>query len=376
MPDPLDVLLVAPYYGGSHRAWADGYARHSRHAVRLVTMPARFWKWRMHGGAVTLTARLREQGEDTPDIVLATDMVNVPALLALARRELAQVPVVLYCHENQLTYPLQDGERLDFAFPMINWLSMLTADCVLFNSEFHRDDWFGALPSFLKAFPDFTHTRLMPAVVKKSRVLPVGITLEPLDAARPQAEASVDAPPLVLWNQRWEYDKDPATFFRALRELVARGLHFRVALAGANVRQAPEEFEAAREWLGNRIVHYGRADRATYQRLLWEADIVVSTAYHEFFGIAVVEAIYCQTFPLLPNRLAYPELLPEAFHAPCLYRDFDGLVEGLCRALTEPGRVRTISQALRPSMARFAWTAIAPHYDRLLAEISGIPALT
>jgi hypothetical protein len=37
----MRVLLVEPYYGGSHRAWADGYVEHSRHDVKLVTHEAR-----------------------------------------------------------------------------------------------------------------------------------------------------------------------------------------------------------------------------------------------------------------------------------------------------------------------------------------------
>ena len=47
-----------------------------------------------------------------------------------------------------------------------------------------------------------------------------------------------------------------------------------------------------------------------YAALLWAADLVVSTAIHEFFGVAVVEAIYCGCRPVLPWRLSYPELIP------------------------------------------------------------------
>ncbi|MBT8214185.1 MAG: DUF3524 domain-containing protein, partial [Acidimicrobiia bacterium] len=47
----MRVLLVEPYYAGSHRAWADGYVASSRHDVSLLTHDARFWKWRMHGSA-------------------------------------------------------------------------------------------------------------------------------------------------------------------------------------------------------------------------------------------------------------------------------------------------------------------------------------
>ena len=377
----MHILLVAPYFGGSHRAWAEGYARHSTHSVELLTLPARFWKWRMHGGAATLAERLRRRAGPRPDLVLATDMVNLPALLGLARSELAGVPAVLYCHENQLTYPLQAGEKRDLAYPMVNWLSMLAADRVLFNSQFHRDSWFRALPNMLKHFPDCSHLPLVPGVQAKAQVMPVGVDLRPLDSAAPDGAMDGtslgigsyhdgDSPPLILWNQRWEYDKNPAAFFRALDELAARGLPFRVALAGSNVRQQPEEFDAARKRLGDRVVHFGRADLDTYRRLLWEADIVVSTAFHEFFGIAVVEAIYCRTFPVLPRRLAYPELLPEAAGAWCLYEDPEELVTKLAWALTHPAAARESAERLSSSVARFDWLKMAPMYDAAISDVA------
>ena len=37
----MRVWLISPYHTGSHQAWAEGYARHSRHQVTLLTM-ARF----------------------------------------------------------------------------------------------------------------------------------------------------------------------------------------------------------------------------------------------------------------------------------------------------------------------------------------------
>ena len=37
--------------------------------------------------------------------------------------------------------------------------------------------------------------------------------------------------------------------------------------------------------------------------------MIVSTAGHEFFGISVVEGISAGAYPVLPKRLAYPEIL-------------------------------------------------------------------
>ena len=50
----MRILLVEPYYSGSHKAWADGYAQHSVHEVVVMSHEARFWRWRMQGSALTL----------------------------------------------------------------------------------------------------------------------------------------------------------------------------------------------------------------------------------------------------------------------------------------------------------------------------------
>jgi glycosyltransferase involved in cell wall biosynthesis len=363
----MKILLLAPYCGGSHRAWAEGYVAHSSHHVILLSLAARFWKWRMQGGAVTLAEQARAL-DYRPDVILASDMLNLPAFLALTRDFLDDVPTALYCHENQLTYPFPPGEKRDLTYGMINWLSMLAADQVFFNSQYHRDDWFEALPNMLKHFPDYTHLHRIEEVRAKASVLPVGCNLSRLDhVPRPYAPGE---PPLILWNQRWEYDKDPETFFQVLYTLQREGIDFRVALAGRSYRETAAEFEAARERLGDRVVHFGYAEGEVYDRLLRRADVVVSTAIHEFFGVAIVEAIYAGCFPVLPNRLSYPELIPGARHDVCLYASFDQLLARLRWALTHPEESRSLARVLRSALARFDWGEMAPVYDRRLASLA------
>ena len=178
MPSTHTVWLVSPYHTGSHRAWARGYTMHSRHAIQPLTMAGRFWKWRMQGGAIELAAaaRSRLSAGETPDAIIVTDMLNLPAWLGLLRGDLpAAIPIALYMHENQLTYPWRPGEKPDFSYAMINWLSQLAADVVLFNSAYHMESWFDELPRLLKHFPDYNHLSLVDEVRAKSRVLPVGI---------------------------------------------------------------------------------------------------------------------------------------------------------------------------------------------------------
>lgn len=365
MTDRLTIWQLNPYATGSHAAWAHGYAANSRHAVRILAMQGYFWKWRMHGGALELAEQARQllaQGE-RPDVLCATSMTNVPAFLALVRRELGSVPLLLYMHENQLTYPPPPNTKRDLTYGAIQHLSMLAADAVRFNSAYHLRAWFDELPRLLKHFPDYQHLESIREAEAKSAVLPVGCDLRRFDRW-PDGRAAGDAP-LVLWNQRWEYDKDPETMLRALVCLADEGIPFRVALAGESFRVQPTEFEAARDRLGERMVHYGYADDDTYARLLRSADVVLSTAIHEFFGVSVVEAIYCGAHPVLPRRLSYGELVPAALHDECLYDDFDGLLGRLREVLRSRPRI----PELQRHVARFDWSVQAPAYD---AEMEGL----
>lgn len=374
----MNVLALEPWYGGSHRVFLDGLAAHSRHRVETVTMTARFWKWRMHGGAVTLARKAEAlvDGGFRPDVILASSMVNLPAWLALVRRSgLASVPVVMVFHENQLTYPLPPGTPRDATYGYLNYLSALAADRIVFNSAFHEAEFFEALPDLLRAFPDYTHFDTVQALRAKSSVLHLGLPLTAHDAHRdartPRSWGPGMRPPVVLWNHRWEYDKDPEAFFRLLGRLDDVDVPFRLILAGKHFDKKPDGLEAALARYAGRIDHYGHAeDFAEYSRLLHQADVVVSTSRHEFFGIAMLEAIHCGCHPLLPNRLAYPELLPESLHAPLLHApvlyDTDDDLFHIAKDLLS-GETRPLPEGtLRGVSAHLDWPQHVRLYDDLL----------
>jgi glycosyltransferase involved in cell wall biosynthesis len=173
-----------------------------------------------------------------------------------------------------------------------------------------------------------------------------------------------DETPIILWNHRWEYDKNPAAFFAALDTLMAEGDDFRVAVCGAGPPQAPEDFVEARRRLGERVVQWGELPWSRYVEWLWRADIVVSTAAHDFFGAAVVEAIHCRCRPVLPDALAYPEHIPAEHHRDCLYRGQEGLVALLRRAIREP------ALPIHRVVARYDWEVMAPQYDQTLSQLA------
>lgn len=337
----------------------------------------------MHGAAPRLARRLRAAGAP-PDVVLATDMLDLATFLGLTRSWLGDRPVALYMHENQLTYPEprpQPGwdasrraraERRDDHYAFVNLCSGLAADLVLWNSAHNRDAFLDALPGFLGRFPDEREPGLAEALRARSEVLPLGLDLAALDAARP-AGPRESGPPRILWSHRWEQDKDPARFLAALERLEARGAAFELVLLGASTSRRPGAFEAACERFGPRLRHAGFAEsRDAYAAWLWRSDIVVSTARHEFFGAAVAEAIHAGCRAVLPRRLAYPELFPPSTPGVGYYDDDAGLDAALDAALAEAAAGEPPPAAARQAVAAYDWSRMAPRYDARLAALAAV----
>ena len=340
MPKPLNIVVLEPYYGGSHAAFCDALETYSRHNVTLVTLPARKWKWRMRGAALWF---VRDGGEwsapesaEKVDLILCNDMLSVADLRARLPTCLRDRPIVCYFHENQLTYPLQDDQTRDFQYGMTNITSCLAADEVWFNSRFHLDDFLAAAQALLAKMPDYVPGSVIGEIRTKSQVLPPPVPVEPAsrsatlapDSLAHEADGGAARPVTILWCHRWEYDKNPEPFFDALVELDNQDHAFQLVLLGERFRTAPSVFTDLRKRLAHRIVRSGYVEkRADYLATLRRCDLVVSTAIQENFGIAVVEAMLAGCQPLLPNRLSYPELIPGELHAQCLYPT-DGALRG------------------------------------------------
>ena len=361
----MKFLFLEPFFGGSHKDFAEGLCSYSRHEIELMTLPARFWKWRMRGAALYFADKISSlegyQG------LITTDLMSLSDFKALWGQSCP--PSLVYFHENQFTYPLAPGESMDFQFGFTDITTALAAESVLFNSQTHFDAFFSSLPGFLKMMPEYRPQWVVEEIRSKSGVLYPGCRFS---AKQEENLFSSDAPPLIIWNHRWEFDKNPADFFDALDAVMARGLDFRVALLGENFQKVPKEFIAARERLKHRIVQYGYVEsKEEYREWLKSGSIVVSTAKQENFGISVIEAVRHGCMPLLPDRLAYPEIIPEAFHKDVLYKDKEQLIEKLCTLISNYEQFREKTEALSKSMIRFAWENMIESYDDTLEKLAG-----
>ncbi len=357
-------LFVEPFFGGSHKAFADGLIAHSQHEIEPLLLPAGEWRRRMRRGAQEL-APVAKALPGPFDVVIATDMLDVPAFLALTRPRFAEVPLLLFMHENQFTSPRLRGTKFNSCFGQVNYLSACAADRVAFNSEFHRRDFIEALRVMAAHPNNWLYEPAIESLEEKSLALPVGVDLASLAPHR--RERDRNAPPLILWNHRWEFDKSPEMFARVVRRLAEEGVEFRLALAGDPGENPTPQLVELREALADRIHHFGFIEsREQYARLLWESDIAVSSTRHEFFGVGMVEALYCGCIPVAPRRYNYPALVPEALHDEYLFEDEAGFLERLRRLLvqrpTPPPSLRTLAE-------RYGWPRVARLWDATVNDL-------
>ena len=364
----MNILLLEPYYTGSHKAWADELKKYSPHNIKILFMPGSFWKWRMHGGAITLSEKFNKL-DFVPDLILATDMLNLSTFLALTRKKTASVPTALYFHENQLTYPWSPIDRdiknnRDHHYSFINYISAYIADKVFFNSSYHKDIFLKDLKRFLKMFPDNQGLKTVATIKAKSAVLHLGVDLKKLSP--PKQESKKNKKPLILWNHRWEHDKNPEDFINALISLKDKGIDFHVAFLGECFNKVPEIFLKAKKHLKKNIVHFGYVEnRAEYINWLHKADIVPITSYHDFFGVSVVQAIYCGCIPLLPNRLSYPEIVPIEKYPDNFYSNQENFISKLEDIILLPQNYPIPTEAV----VRFDWPNIIAEYNEKLAPL-------
>ena len=369
----LRILYVEPFEAGSHARFTQTLTRGVDAEWTVVTLPGRHWKWRVRGTAPWLALARRDDLAGPFDLIWASSFVNLAELRGLLPH-LADLPAVLYFHENQFAYPERPGPAaaFDLDFGFVQMVSALAATRLVFNSEWNRDSFLSGADTLLARLPDAVPPGWTDALRARSEVLPVPLVLPDLPgAAFVDDEEDRAAGPVILWNHRWEHDKGPEVFFAALQELDRRGVPFRVAVCGESFRRAPPVFDASRERLAGRTVHWGTApSRAAYEALLRRAHIAVSTARQEFFGVALLEATWHGACPVAPARLAYPALLPSAHLIP----DDEALadrLEALCRAWVGGRPLRADRRAL---VAPYRDRALLPRYADLVRRTAAPPA--
>ncbi|QDT44629.1 Glycosyl transferases group 1 [Gimesia alba] len=360
----MRILAINAYHGGSHREFLEQWISHSCHEFSVFSLPARHWKWRMQHAAVTLASDVEARFEAGQrwDVLFVTDMFDLATFLGFVRAEIAALPRIVYFHENQWTYPVPENETRDLTYGFINLKTAISADEIWFNSDFHRREFFQASVDFLKRMPDYSLLDLLSSCEQKSSVVPPGIQQTEFEVER-----RGERPIQILWVARWEYDKNPRQFCEAIGELARKEIPFRLSVLGQTSPEIPDCFEALRAAFPDRIDHWGfRERRSDYLRALQQADLVISTAWHEFFGISILEAVDAGCIPILPSRLAYPEIFSKV--TDCFY---DGSTDSLVSKIIQFSKslqADSLDPVLRDQLeqitAQFHWSTHVMQLDQ------------
>ena len=216
----MRILYVEPYYSGSHKNWIDSYKKYSKHKIDVLSLSGKKWKWRMHGGAITLAKEFNVLNKKF-DVIICSDMLNLPIFKSLCNKKILHSKIIMYFHENQLTYPWSPEDtdttnNRDLHYAFINYTSSLISDYNYFNSEYHYKSYFNALKIYLNKMPDFQNKKTINEINNKSDVLHIGCELKNSFSDKLIKKKNK---PIILWNHRWEYDKNPNLFFKILFDL-------------------------------------------------------------------------------------------------------------------------------------------------------------
>lgn len=357
------ILLIEPYFGGSHRQFIEGMMSHIPAHFTLLSLPARKWKMRMQISAPWFVGKVREMklAERGFDCVILSTFVDVAVFRALVERVEGWNPecrYLTYFHENQFHYPGLKPKETNQQFTSINFTTALVSDGLAFNSLYNKTTFLRQCRKYTGKAVDMNIGEEVDKIENKSLVLYPGMEFSAID--KQEKSIGKEWYPLIIWNHRWEHDKNPEEFFQVLFKLQEEAIPFRLAILGQSFRNQPECFEIAKKRLENNIIHFGHvSQKSDYYHMLAQGDIVVSTAFHEFFGIAVLEAVRAGCIPLLPERLSYPEL----FESKYLYKQghlFRDLKKLLLRKPVLP------LEKCKIMTDKFSWESLTGQYKKWL----------
>lgn len=369
----MQALLLSAYDASSHRRW-----RHNLAAAlsgiewTSLSLPPRHFRWRIRANSLHWALAENSCLQQPWDLLLATSMVDLTGLRALVP-SLARVPTALYFHENQFAYPRSRHQRSALEPQMVTLYSALCADILVFNSRYNRDTFLRGVSATLGKMPDFVPPGIAEGLAQKARVIPVPLETDCFCASRAQDETR----PQVIWNHRWEYDKNPDLLLAACERLSDGGrtpLPFVLHVTGQQFRHQPEAFARLKALLRatDSLGTWGFVPAlADYRALLARCHMVLSTADHDFQGLSVLEAVAAGCLPLLPAHQVYPEWFPaERCYSVSgdLATDAGILAETLQThmALFQAGR-----WPQPPSVVHFRMDSLAPEYRRLVADLTG-----
>lgn len=324
----------------------------------LISMPARHFSWRIRANSLWLAGQIPRRPRF--DLIIATSMTDL-SYLAM-RRELAATPRLVYFHENQFAYA---NAEIDLDICLLQVKTALAADKLVFNTRYNQDSFTAGARDFFLQFPDFPPAGVEQEITHKSSVLPVPIEVQRTDKARLPEKRR------ILWNHRWEHDKGPELLLAILDDLESSGFDFELVLCGQRFRAIPEALQVVLRRHAEKIVlNEFIEDANAYHAAMRGCGIVLSTALHDFQGLSILEAAALGCIPVVPDRLAYREYVPNRFRYAC-GRD-DRLVEarGAASKIIAVANGELTAEGLGEAIfSEFGWPSWQRRYRELIESM-------
>jgi glycosyltransferase involved in cell wall biosynthesis len=367
----MKILLLSAYDAVSHQHWRRGLVlAFPDYQWEVLVLPARYFSWRIRGNSLSWAYGQREVLEQPYDLIVATSMVDLATLKGLVP-SLAVTPGIVYFHENQFAYPANERQHNSLEPAMVNLYSALAAGRIVFNSEYNRSSFMSGVSQLLKKLPDFVPEGIVEQLQQRSQLLPVPIEMECFQENQPDSSSPLH----IVWNHRWEYDKGPDRLLRLVKLLLAQNQPFSLSVLGEQFRERPEQFDEIKQAFSRQssavLKHFGYIESiSAYRKILASADVVLSTALHDFQGLAVLEAVAAACIPLLPARLCYGEWFDDDFCYRSLVDDADREAESLAeRVIALAVAKKSASLPNPPILGGLGWDGLKPAYRRLLSEV-------
>lgn len=364
--DQIRILLLSAYDVASHRYWRQTLTNYLTCIDwQQLCLPARHFNWRIRGNALSWALTEQQCLSEHYDVLIATSMVDLACLKGLVPN-LAKTPSILYFHENQFAYPLGSSQQYRIEPQMVTLYAGLAANRLVFNSQYNQSTYLAGIKLLLAKMPDRVPKGIVRQLASKSQVIPV-----PIEHQEPCKHQLFSKPITLVWNHRWEYDKGPDRLLALLATLELRHLDYKIHIIGQQFRKQPEAFVHIKNRFSAHIGEFGYLKSKTeYQRVLSESDLVLSTAIHEFQGLAVMEAVAHGCIPVIPDRLSYPEFFDKKYCYPSELGDPSAEASGMCDKIEYWLRYLERGQQPEiPDLSALSWQNLGESYGSLIFNL-------
>ncbi|XP_039565429.1 glycosyltransferase-like domain-containing protein 1 isoform X8 [Passer montanus] len=341
----MSVLLIEPFYGGSHKQLMDLLQEELQEDCVLCTLPAKKWHWKARTSALYFMQTVPTSSNYR--ILFASSVLNLAELAAL-RPDLGKLKKVLYFHENQLAYPVQKCQERDFQYGYNQILSCLVADVVVFNSAFNMESFLKSIGKFMKLIPDHRPKDLEKIIRPKCQVLYFPVRFPDVSRFMPEHKLARLEKVIGVKRNGDAYQSEGLPGQQESRAVMKTSdAHPESGLCEPQPGLCTTQHErlpspAAAPVQAEAPESTNPCQGEDKQRLTFNLSNILSGLDYQQRPLHIawphrwIEAVHCGCYPLCPKALVYPEIFPAEY----LYSTPEQLFKRLQNFCKRPDIVR------------------------------------